>query len=142
MIGFQPGKTPPIPDIIFAPAKHFITEAPERERAIEEIQEELKEQLAKFDKEKKFLEAERLERRTKFDLAMMREVGYCHGIENYSRHLSGRAAGEPPATLLDYFPHTEDRQAGFSHGDRRIAHDRAAVAGHVQRRRGAQEDAR
>jgi excinuclease ABC subunit B len=113
VIGFRPGKTPNIPDIIFAPAKHFITEAPERERAIIQIQDELKEQLAKFDKEKKFLEAERLERRTKFDIAMMREVGYCHGIENYSRHLSGRAAGEPPATLLDYFPHKEDGTPDF-----------------------------
>ncbi len=111
--GFQPGKTPTIGDIIFAPAKHFITEAPERERAIKEIQEELKEQLRYFENEKKFLEAERLERRTKFDLAMMREVGYCHGIENYSRHLSGRRAGEAPATLLDYFPHTADGKADF-----------------------------
>ncbi|HEY5220562.1 MAG TPA: excinuclease ABC subunit UvrB [Candidatus Paceibacterota bacterium] len=111
--GFQPGKTPAIPDILFAPAKHFITEPASRERAIVAIKEELKEQLAKFDREKKFLEAERLERRTKFDLAMMAEVGYCHGIENYSRHLSGRAAGEPPATLLDYFPHHEDGTADF-----------------------------
>jgi len=68
------------------------------------IQEELKVQLKYFEDNKKFLEAERLERRTKFDVAMMREIGYCHGIENYSRHLSGRAAGEPPDTLLDYFP--------------------------------------
>ena len=113
VIGFRPGKTPKIPDIIFAPAKHFITEAPERERAILEIQDELKGQLALFEKEKKFLEAERLERRTKFDIAMMREVGYCHGIENYSRHLSGRRAGEPPATLLDYFPHTDSGAADF-----------------------------
>ncbi|HVN26722.1 MAG TPA: excinuclease ABC subunit UvrB [Candidatus Paceibacterota bacterium] len=113
VVGFRPGKTPKIPDITFAPAKHFITEAPERERAIVAIQAELKEQLAKFDKEKKFLEAERLERRTKFDIAMMREVGYCHGIENYSRHLSGRAAGEPPATLLDYFPHDEKGRPEF-----------------------------
>jgi excinuclease ABC subunit B len=105
VVGFQPGKTPQVPDVIFAPAKHFITEAPERERAIKQIQAELKEQLKYFEKEGKLLEAERLERRTKFDLAMMREVGYCHGIENYSRHLSGRKEGEPPATLLDYFPH-------------------------------------
>jgi excinuclease ABC subunit B len=80
---------------------------------LESIKIELKEQLTLFDKEKKFLEAERLERRTKFDLAMMDEVGYCHGIENYSRHLSGRAAGEPPATLLDYFPHKEDGSPDF-----------------------------
>jgi excinuclease ABC subunit B len=113
VVGFRPGKTPTVPDVIFAPAKHFITEAPERERAIKAIQEELKEQLRVFEKEKKFLEAERLERRTKFDIAMMREVGYCHGIENYSRHLSGRAPGEPPATLLDYFPHKEDGTPDF-----------------------------
>ena len=108
-----PGKTPQVADVLFAPAKHFITEAPARERAIKAIQEELKEQLAYFDKEKKFLEAERLDRRTKFDLAMMREVGYCHGIENYSRHLSGRAAGAPPDTLLDYFPKTADGKPDF-----------------------------
>ncbi len=113
VVGFRPGRTPAVPDVIFAPAKHFITEAPERERAIKAIQKELKEQLKKFEEEKKFLEAERIERRTKFDLAMMREVGYCHGIENYSRHLSGRKAGEPPATLLDYFPHKEDGTPDF-----------------------------
>jgi len=113
VVGFQPGKTPQVADVIFAPAKHFITEAPERERAIKAIQEELAGQLKVFEKEKKFLEAERLERRTKFDVAMMREVGYCHGIENYSRHLSGRHAGEPPATLLDYFPHKENGAPDF-----------------------------
>ena len=111
--GFQPGKTPQIADVVFAPAKHFITEAPERERAIKEIQMELQGQLKKLESEGKLLEAERLERRTKFDLAMMREVGYCHGIENYSRHLSGRPAGAPPDTLLDYFPHTEDGKPDF-----------------------------
>ena len=111
--GFQPGRTPAIPDILFAPAKHFITAPESRERALEEIKKELKDRLAAFDREKKFLEAERLERRTKFDLAMMAEVGYCHGIENYSRHLSGRAAGEPPATLLDYFPHRGDGTPDF-----------------------------
>ncbi len=111
--GFQPGKTPTAPEIFIAPAKHFITETPDRERAIIAIQKELKERLKYFEKEKKFLEAERLERRTKFDLAMMREVGYCHGIENYSRHLSGRAAGEAPDTLLDYFPRTENGAPDF-----------------------------
>jgi excinuclease ABC subunit B len=113
VVGFRPGKTPAVAEVVFAPAKHFITEAPARERAIKLIQEELKIQLKKFDAEKKFLEAERLERRTKFDLAMMREVGYCHGIENYSRHLSGRAEGEPPDTLLNYFPHTKDGKPDF-----------------------------
>ena len=102
--GFQPGRTPTLPEIFIAPAKHFITSSPERDRAIIAIKEELKERLKYFEKGKKFLEAERLERRTKFDLAMIREIGYCHGIENYSRHLSGRNPGEPPDTLLNYFP--------------------------------------
>jgi excinuclease ABC subunit B len=86
------------------PAKHFITAAPERARALRDIEAELKERLETFRKEGKLLEAERLERRTRFDMAMMREVGYCHGIENYSRHLSGRPSGAPPDTLLCYFP--------------------------------------
>lgn len=102
--GFIPGKTPTRDEIFIAPAKHFITLPEERERAINEIQNELKAQLKYFEKTGKYLEAERLERRTKFDLAMIREVGYCNGIENYSRHLSGRPAGEPSDTLLDYFP--------------------------------------
>jgi excinuclease ABC subunit B len=86
------------------PAKHFITPGPERAKAIAAIRAELKERLGHFNREGKLLEAERLERRTNFDIAMLREVGYCNGIENYSRHLSGRTAGEPPATLLSYFP--------------------------------------
>jgi excinuclease ABC subunit B len=86
------------------PAKHFITLGPERERALRDIKKELDERLKYFEENGKFLEAERLARRTKYDLEMMREMGYCHGIENYSRHLSGRKAGETPATLLDYFP--------------------------------------
>ena len=102
--GFCPGRTPETPEIYIAPAKHFVTPAEVRTRAIQEIKAELKERLTYFEKNGKLLEAERLERRTKFDLAMIREIGYCHGIENYSRHLSGRAAGEPPDTLLDYFP--------------------------------------
>lgn len=102
--GYEPGKTPRVSEVIVAPAKHFITAVPERERAIKAIQQELKEQLEVFKKENKFLEAERLERRTKFDIAMIREVGYCHGIENYSRHLSNRGPGEPPDTLFAYFP--------------------------------------
>jgi len=106
VVGFRHGKTPALEEVIIPPAKHFITEKQARERAIGVIQEELKERLKYFEENKKFLEAERLERRTKFDVAMIREIGYCHGIENYSRHLSGRAAGEPPDTLLDYFPNT------------------------------------
>ena len=103
--GFWPGKTPTVDEVFVAPAKHFITPVADRIRAVKAIREELAEQLKKFEWEKKYLEAERLERRTKADLAMIREIGYCNGIENYSRHLSGRAAGEPPSTLLDYFPH-------------------------------------
>ena len=103
VVGFRPGSTPVLPEIYIAPAKHFVTENRTCIRAIKLIQDELSVQLKKFEAEKKFLEAERLERRTKNDIAMMREVGYCHGIENYSRHLSGRAAGEAPDTLLDYF---------------------------------------
>jgi excinuclease ABC subunit B len=102
--GFVPDETPRLEEVYISPAKHFITEIPQRERAIKEILKELKERLKYFEAHKKYLEAERLERRTKFDIAMLREVGYCHGIENYSRHLSGRAPGEPPETLLDYFP--------------------------------------
>jgi len=106
--GFRPGATPKVSEVVIAPAKHFITPAEDRTRAIQAIREELKAQLAYFEKEKKYLEAERLERRTKFDVAMIKEVGYCSGIENYSRHLSGRAAGEPPDTLLNYFPCSMD----------------------------------
>ena len=104
VVGFQPGKTQPVEEVIVSPARHFITLSSGREKAILEIEQELKNQLQLFEKEKKYLEAERLERRTRNDIAMIREIGYCNGIENYSRPLSGRKAGEPPATLLDYFP--------------------------------------
>ena len=86
------------------PAKHFITADDAVKRALESIKEELNEQLEKFNKEGKLLEAERLKRRTTYDLAMIREVGYTNGIENYSRHFSGKKPGEAPYTLLDYFP--------------------------------------
>lgn len=112
--GFEPGVTPETQEVIIAPAKHFITMVPERKRAVLDIKKELKERLGYFEKKKMFLEAERLERRTKYDVAMIEEIGYCNGIENYSRHLSGRSAGEPPETLLDYFPHSESSgQADF-----------------------------
>ncbi len=90
-------------EIILFPAKHFMTEKTEVDRAVKNIKKELDEQLKVFEKEGKLLEAERIKRRTTYDLAMIREVGYCSGIENYSRHLSGKAAGEPPETLLSYF---------------------------------------
>ncbi len=102
--GFRPGETPTLSEVYIAPAKHFITPEQNRGEALKNIRIELKEQLKYFEKTGKLLEAERLERRTKFDLAMIKEIGYCHGIENYSRVLSGRAPGSPPSTLLDYFP--------------------------------------
>ncbi len=93
-------------NIFFFPAKHFITEKDEVARAVKDIKAELALQLKKFEREGKLLEAERIKRRTNYDLAMIREIGYCSGIENYSRHLSGKIAGEPPETLLSYFPKT------------------------------------
>ncbi len=95
------------------PAKHFITEVDQQKKATQTIQAELKTQLAKFEKEGKILEAERLKRRTNYDLALIREVGYCNGIENYSRHFSGKGAGEPPDSLLSYFPHNKDGSPDF-----------------------------
>lgn len=95
------------------PAKHFITSEDDRNRAIKSIKLELEERLKELNKEGKLLEAERLKRRTNYDLAMIKEVGYCNGIENYSRHLTGRKKGEAPATLLDYFSHNEDGSADF-----------------------------
>ncbi len=95
------------------PAKHFVTPELERKRAIADIEEELKEQLAKFEREGKLLEAERIKRRTQHDLALIREIGYCNGIENYSRHFDGRKPGVAPYTLLSYFPHTKDGTPDF-----------------------------
>ncbi len=95
------------------PAKHFVTPEEEKKAAISDIQAELDEQLKKFKQEGKILEAERLKRRTQHDLALMREVGYCNGIENYSRHFDRRSAGEAPYTLLSYFPHKKDGTPDF-----------------------------
>ena len=86
------------------PASHYVTPAEELERAMESIRVELAERLTYFRSHNRLLEAQRLEQRTLFDLEMLREIGYCHGIENYSRHLAGRRAGETPATLIDYLP--------------------------------------
>jgi excinuclease ABC subunit B len=91
-------------DIWVFPAKHFITVGEERTRAIELIRKELKERLEWFEKKGLLLEAERLERKTKYDLEMMETLGYCNGIENYSQPLSGRPPGEAPDTLFSYFP--------------------------------------
>ncbi len=111
------------------PARHFVTPAEKLERALGTIREELRERLAWLEQQGRLLEAQRLRQRTEFDLEMLQETGVCLGIENYSRHLSGRAPGEPPWTLLDYMPddyllfidesHVAVPQArGMYHGDR------------------------
>ncbi len=90
--------------IVIYPARHYITPWNKREKAIRSIEMELEERLKEFRSRNALVEAQRLEMRTRRDLEMIREIGYCNGIENYSRHLTGRAKGEPPYTLLDYFP--------------------------------------
>ncbi len=99
--------------VFLFPTKHFVADKGKQELAIANIRAELAIQLATFEKAGKLLEAERLKRRTNSDLAMMAEIGYCNGIENYSRQLSVRPAGAPPETLLDYFPHLPDGTPDF-----------------------------
>jgi excinuclease ABC subunit B len=99
--------------VFLFPAKHFITPENERARAMKDIKAELAIQLKRFEKAGKVLEHERLKRRTTHDLALIREVGYCNGIENYSRHFDGRKEGEPAHTLLSYFPHKKDGSPDF-----------------------------
>ncbi|RMD56644.1 MAG: excinuclease ABC subunit UvrB, partial [Nitrospirae bacterium] len=91
-------------EVIIYPNSHWITPTDKLKRAIASIREELSERVAYFKRQGKLTEAKRLEERTLFDLEMLQEIGFCHGIENYSRHLSGRREGEPPYCLLDYFP--------------------------------------
>ncbi len=91
-------------EIIIYPATHYVTPSDELRRAIATIQVELQERLTQLESQNKLLEAQRLRMRTNYDLEMLREVGFCSGIENYSRHLDGRSPGTPPYTLLDYFP--------------------------------------
>jgi excinuclease ABC subunit B len=86
------------------PARHFVTPDDRLEEACEAIEQELQDRLEELEKENKLLEAQRLEQRTRYDLEMLREVGYCNGVENYARHLAGRVAGSPPECLIDYFP--------------------------------------
>ena len=93
-----------IPRITIYPKSHYVTPKDNLQRAIGTIREELKERLAYFRTEDKLLEAQRIEQRTRYDLEMMQQLGYTNGIENYSRHLSGRPAGEAPPTLFDYIP--------------------------------------
>ncbi|MEA3356584.1 MAG: excinuclease ABC subunit UvrB [Candidatus Bipolaricaulota bacterium] len=111
------------------PASHFITPHEGTRRAIDSISEELEGRLQELRRQGKLLEAQRLEQRTRYDLEMMQEMGFCSGIENYSRHLDGRAPGQPPSVLLDYFPddfllvideshQTVPQVRGMYHGDR------------------------
>jgi len=102
-----------VKSIFIFPAKHFITDKVQQDRAVKSIKAELEERLKELKKEGKELEAERLKRRTTYDLALIKEVGYCNGIENYSRHFSGKAPGEAPDTLLEYFPKKADGSPDF-----------------------------
>ncbi len=86
------------------PARHFVTPEDRLEEACNAIEQELRDRLEILERDNKLLEAQRLEQRTRYDLEMLREVGYCNGVENYSRHLAGRQAGDPPECLIDYFP--------------------------------------
>ena len=99
---FRPGVT--MPACVVTPAKQFVMPKDRMEAAYALIEEELKERLRYFDGAKKYLEAQRLRERTEYDIEMMRQLGYCNGIENYSRPLTGRAPGSPPECLIDYFP--------------------------------------
>jgi len=118
-----------VSEITIFPASHFITPEQQIRRAVETIEAELEERLERLRKESRLLEAQRLEQRTRYDLEMMQEMGYCSGIENYSRHLDGRHAGQPPSVLIDYFPadyllvvdeshQTIPQVRGMYHGDR------------------------
>jgi excinuclease ABC subunit B len=86
------------------PASHYVMQARKRRKAVQTIMDELTERVQSFREMKKFIEEQRIEERTQFDMEMIQEIGYCNGIENYSRHFTGRAVGDPPPTLLDYFP--------------------------------------
>lgn len=93
-----------LPRIAIYPGSHYVIPPDRLQTAIKGIEAEMEERILHFEKEKKLVEAQRIEQRTRFDLEMIKEIGFCQGIENYSRHLSGRKPGEPPPTLLDYFP--------------------------------------
>ena len=93
-----------IPRFTVYPSSHYVTPRDTVVRAVETIKAELRERLEFFYSEDKLVEAQRLEQRTRFDLEMLQEMGFCKGIENYSRHLSGATPGEPPPTLVDYLP--------------------------------------
>jgi len=116
-------------EIIIYPASHFITPEDRVRLAVDDIAEELEERLGRLRKEGRLLEAQRLKQRTRYDVEMLQEMGYCTGIENYSRHLDGRRDGQPPSVLIDYFPsdfllvvdeshQTVPQVRGMYHGDR------------------------
>jgi len=96
--------TESLPDITIFPAKQFVTQEDKMKRAMKAIRDELRERIAWFEKHDKLLEAQRIKMRTEYDLEMMEELGYCSGIENYSRHIAGREPGSRPHTLIDFFP--------------------------------------
>jgi excinuclease ABC subunit B len=100
-------------EALIFPPKHFVSTKPEIEAAVKDIRDELKERLDYFKKKKLYLEAQRLERRTKYDMQMLKTLGYCHGIENYSRHLTGKLPGEAPDSLLEYFPKNENNKPDY-----------------------------
>ncbi len=114
------------------PAKHFVTSKPTLESAIEEIKQELAEQLALFRGESKLLEAQRLEMRTKYDIEMLQEIGYCAGVENYSRFLTGRKKGERPYTLIDFFP--DDFLTIIDESHQSVPQIRGMFAGDISRK--------
>ena len=90
--------------VMIYPNSHYVTTKEKRDKAVETIEKELEERVKYFEENKKLIEAQRIEERTNFDIEMLKETGFCQGIENYSRHISGRPAGSPPYTLFDYFP--------------------------------------
>jgi excinuclease ABC subunit B len=100
-------------EVLIFPPKHFVSTKPEIEAAIKDIKDELKERLSYFKKKKLYLEAQRLERRTRYDMQMLKTLGYCHGIENYSRHLTGKLSGEAPDSLLEYFPRDKNNKPDY-----------------------------
>jgi excinuclease ABC subunit B len=100
-------------EALIFPPKHFVSTKPEIDLAVKDIKDELQERLAYFKKKKLYLEAQRLERRTRYDMQMLKTLGYCHGIENYSRHLTGKLAGEAPDSLLEYFPRNENNKPDY-----------------------------
>ncbi len=110
-------------DIFIFPAKHFISSDEQSKNAITTIKAELEARLKALEKSGKLLEAERLKRRVRYDLAMIREIGYTNGIENYSRHFSGKMPGEPPDSLLAYFPHRQATTAELRAGSKAIIPD-------------------